>query len=134
IVIEKVATKIFGGTIGKATAGAAPIVGQIYMGLQFTDLIDRLDTAVKDNILGKYAADLSSKQYLDHYASMRTMNDELKDGELSWQETQAIHDTFEGAETSKVFRAMTPANQNALASFINPRAYAQEASDEEYTC
>lgn len=132
IIIEKLAQKVLGTTVGKVAASGVPVAGQIYAALSIVDMLDRVDTAVKDNVLGKYAADLSSKQYAEHYTTMRSTSDEIKDGKLSWQETEAVHDMFAGAEESKVFQAMTTGTP-PMALWGSNKVHAQAAQG-DYKC
>ncbi len=125
IIVKTVAAKYLPEAAATSVTSSVPIAGQIYAALVVVDLLDRIDASIDSRIVSKYAADLSSKVYADHYISMRTMNDELKAGKLSTDDVGAINNLFAGAEESLVFQAN---NSTPTTAFLGGgTAYAQSS-------
>ena len=107
-IVERLLTKVMGQTAARGAVSAIPVVGQIYLGLVFVDMFDRLDEFIENKGLSRMAADLNSRQYLEYYAVMRSANDETKSHVLSLEDVGAIMTDFDGphgAEESLVHKA-----------------------------
>lgn len=103
--VEKFLTKTSSQAAARTAIGAVPYAGQIYLGATVIDMLHRIDSAIEDNTLSRVSADINSRQYIEWYTGMRSLNDEMKTGELSMEETGAVMKEFEGAEESLVYQA-----------------------------
>lgn len=102
--LVKVIETLPGKLSAQETLDSIPIAGQIYLAVTIVDMLDRMDSKLKDNTLGKFAASINADQYLEFYTAMRSNSDELKSHVLGIDEAGAVMDSFKGAEDSLVYK------------------------------
>lgn len=134
-VIENLLHKVMSQQAARSAVGAIPVAGQIYFGLVVIDMFDRMDAYIENNGLSKLDADLKARQYLEFYAGMRSVNDEMKSHAISLDEAGAVMTDFDGAEDSLVSQAYTQPLSTAatIVGKVHAQA-AQEAPKKPYVC
>lgn len=120
-------------TAAKSAADAVPVVGQIYLGLQVTDIVNEFWYGLKNHTLGKYASKINADQYIQYYTSMRSAADEAKGGLLDPAKIAALVTEFDGGGESMVYQAYQPKNEVITSLLGSNKAYASAAT-ESYKC
>lgn len=125
-VLETLLAKVLSQQAARTVVRSIPVVGWAIFGLQIVDMLDRMDSFIDNNGLSKMAAGINASQYVEVYSGYRSINDELKKGELGLDEIGAVAQDFDGAEESLVFQ-----------SYTDPRGVDREFTynnDEPYKC
>lgn len=107
--LEAVLKPMMGQAASQTASSAIPIIGQIYLAATIADMVDRVDTAIKNRELSQYAQKINEAQYAQYYGLWNSLSDDVQSGEASGEDVGAAMDIIGNYSDSRVWQQMTGA-------------------------